>query len=121
MENAVDPVADAYHVLEGLDVDVRGPQLYRLGDHQVDQADNRRAVFVQGFVSSAGGSLALRFGKVDRRISKLLEHGVGRFTFDLGVVLVDRLADSLPRRQGNIDLPIQDKPQLFDGIDVIRV
>ena len=41
-EHAVDAVADAEFLLERLDVDVAGALLDGVGDHGVDQADDRR-------------------------------------------------------------------------------
>ena len=42
----VDSVANADPVLERLDVDVGGPQLDRLGDHQLDQPHDRGTALV---------------------------------------------------------------------------
>ena len=44
LQHAVDAVADAQLVLERLDVDVGGAQRDRLGQHLVDEADDRRVL-----------------------------------------------------------------------------
>ncbi len=43
-QHAVDAEAHHQAVLERLDVDVRGVLLHRLGQHRIDQADDRRIV-----------------------------------------------------------------------------
>ena len=58
-QHAVDPVADADPVLERLDVDVGGPQLHGLGDHQVHQPHDRGAGFVDDFFVAAGVSCSV--------------------------------------------------------------
>src|SRR5262245_33206043 len=121
VQDAVDPVANAHDLFERLDVDVRRPKLYRLGDHELNEANDRGAVFIDDFRRTHRSGGRLRFGEIDLCISKLLEHGVGRFTFDLAVVLVDRFEDLVARGQGNFDSPIEDKSQFFHGIDVIRI
>ena len=50
---AVDPVANPHPVLERLDVDVGGPQLHGLADHQLHQPDDRGAELVDVFPGSA--------------------------------------------------------------------
>ena len=50
----VDPVADANPIFERLDVDVRRPQLHRLGNDQLHQPDDRRARFVDRLVAACG-------------------------------------------------------------------
>ena len=42
VQHAVMAVAHAQHVLEGLDVDVRGGGFHRAADDLIDQPDNRR-------------------------------------------------------------------------------
>ena len=52
-QHAVDPVANPHPVFERLDVDVRGPQLHRLADHQLHQPHDRGAGLVDVFAAAA--------------------------------------------------------------------
>ena len=58
-QHAVDAVANAHAILERLDVDVRGPELHRLANHQLHQPHDRRAGFVDDFVAAAGVSCSV--------------------------------------------------------------
>ncbi len=118
-QHAVDAVADADPVLERLDVDVRGPQLNRLGNQQLHQPDDRGAGFVDDFV--AGGRFLLGFGEVDRRVGEFLQHRVGALVLHLAVMPVDGLQDAFPRGQGDFDLAIQNEPQFLERIEIVRV
>ena len=114
-QHAVDAVADPDAILERLDVDVGGPQLHRFGDHQLHQPDDRGAVLVD-FVF-AGPALVFGLGEVDRRVGEFLEHRVGALALRLAVVAVDRFQNAFPRGQGDVDLAVQDEPQLFDRVE----
>jgi hypothetical protein len=56
-QHAVDAVADAELVLEGLDVDIRGLLAHRLRQDRVDQADDRRIVLRVHEVAGIGDLL----------------------------------------------------------------
>ncbi len=80
------------------------------------QPDDRGARFVDGLV--AFGAVVHRFGKVDGRVGELLQHGVGAFGDRLAVVAVDGLQDRLAGGQRQIDLLVENEPQLIDRVDV---
>ena len=115
---AVDPVADANAVLERLDVDVRRPKLHGLGNHQVDEPDDRGAALVDLFL--AGPRVFLGLGEIDRRVGELLEHRVGALAHRLAVVAIDRLQNALAGRQGDLDLAIENEPQLLENLEIRR-
>ena len=121
MQDAVDPVADADDFLERLDVDIRGPKLNGLLDHELDQADDRGAVFIDDFsrADCCGGRFGL--GKVDFRVGELLQHRVRRLTLNLAVVLVDGFQDLVAWGQRDFDAAVENKPQFFDRVDVVGV
>src|SRR5688500_8744857 len=51
VQDAVNSITDADDLLERLDVDVRGPKLHRLLNHELYEADDGGAVLVNGFAS----------------------------------------------------------------------
>jgi hypothetical protein len=118
-EPAVDPVADPHAILEGLDVDVAGPQLHRLGDDQVDELHDGRVGGVLWV--RAGGLLERRLREVDGGVGELLEHRVGALAVGQAVVAVDRLHDLLPQREHRLDLAVEDEAELLLHVDVGRV
>src|SRR4030095_13745419 len=61
MQNSIDPVANANHLFEGLDVDVRGPELHGLFDHQIDKANDGSTVFVHLFAGTNARRRGRRF------------------------------------------------------------
>ena len=70
-EHAVDAEADAEFLLERLDVDIAGALLDGLGDHGVDQADDRRLA---------------------RHVAQVLEIGAGLFVVAFGAGCAARLS-----------------------------
>ena len=62
-----------------------------------------------------------RLGKVDRRVREFLQHRVGAFADGLPVVAIDRLEDAFPGGQGDIDVAVEDEPQLLQGVDFQRI
>ena len=74
-EHAVDAVPDADAVLEGLDVDIAGPQLDRLGENEIDQLDDRRV----GFFHPGGHTgQVIVFERLKLRIGELREERIDR-------------------------------------------
>ena len=67
------------------------------GDHQVHQANNGRAAFVDHFV--VGDVFVHRFGEVDCGIGEFLQNRVSRFAFYLAVQTVNGFQDMSPRGQ----------------------
>ena len=110
-ETTVYAVADADPVFEGLDVDVAGPQLNRLGDDEAAELDDRR---IRRFLcGSRGGLFHGRFGEVDRRVGEFLEHRVGALAVGEAVVAIDRLHDLLPRGEAHLDVAVEDEAELL--------
>ena len=62
-------------------------------------------------------------GVVDGRVGELLEHRVDRLGLRVvaAVVAVDRLDDRLLGGQGDVDLAVQDEPELVERLEVHRV
>ena len=92
-QDAVNSVSNAHAILEGLDVDIRRPQLNGFLNHHADQPHDGSTGFVDqlfGLAAILGG-----FRKVDLRIGELLEDRVSRFAFHLAVIAVDRFLDRL--------------------------
>ncbi len=118
-QHAINAVANADAVFERFNVNVRGPQLHRFVDDQVGQADDRRAGFVDLLFRSRLHRLG--FGEIDRRIGEILQHRVGALAVQRAVVLIDGLQDALPRSQRDLDLAVQDKTQLVEGVQVQRI
>ena len=79
---------------------------------------------IGALVSSTSSSPPLavvdRLGEVDRRVGEFLEHRVGALADRLAVVAVDRLQDALPGGQGDVDLAIENEPQLLERVDFHR-
>ena len=82
-QHAVDAEAHDEPVLEGLDVDVRGVFLHRLGEHGVDQPDDGRVVFALEQVGLLGkilrevrqiGGLFHTFGGLHRVVARFVGH-----------------------------------------------
>ena len=115
-QTAVDAVADADPVFEGLDVDVARPQLHRLGDDQINELHHRGIGVV--FLGRGGLLLDCRLGEVDGGVCELLEHRVGALAVGEAVVAVDRLDDLLADGERHLDLAIEDKPQLLLRVHV---
>ena len=61
------------------------------------------------------------FGKVDGRVGKLLKHRVGTFADRLAVMPVNGLVDRIAGRQGNLNLAVENKPELVESVVVHRV
>ena len=120
VQDSVNAIADSDAVFERFDMDVRGPELDGFVDHQLDQANDRGARFVDQFLFSRIDVID-GFGKVNCGICEFLQDRVGRFPFDLTVQPVNGFEDTGSGRQSGDDIAIEDKPQLFQGIDVARV
>ena len=116
-QHAVDPVADPDAVFERLDVNVRGPQLHRLADDHLHQPNDRCAGFVEDSSELVAGS---GLGEVDRRVGEFLQHRVGAFPL-AAIVTIDRVDDVLARSQRDIDLAVQDEPQLVQRVEIERI
>ena len=86
---------------------------------KLHQPHDRSAGLVDLFLGAR--PLVDRFGKVDRRIGEFLQHRVGALADRLAVVAVDRLEDVFPGGQGNVDLAVENEPQLVEGVDVHRI
>ena len=82
-EHAIHAEADAEFLLERLDVDVAGALLDGVGDHGVDQADDRRFAGHVAQVFEIGVGLAV------------VAIGAQRFALGFAVVLVDGVEDFL--------------------------
>ena len=76
---------------------------------------------VSSIVLLAASAVVDRFGEVDGRVGELLQHRVGAFADRLAVVAVDGLEDRLAGGQGDVDLPVENEPQLVERVDVHRV
>src|SRR4051794_40559206 len=119
MQYAVDSVANADNFFKRLDVNIGGPKLHRLLNHELDQTDDRGTVFIDNLSSANRLSSRFGLGEVNLGISELLQHRIGRLTFDLAVVLIDRFQDFVAWGQCDFDSAVENEPQLFDGIDVV--
>ena len=110
-QHAVDAVADAQEVLLGLEVDVGGAALDRVGEQRRDQAHHRLRVLValgdRGVVDLAG--LDLLQDAVDREL--------------VAVVVLDRALDLRLAGEAQLDLELalEVRAQLVDGDDVVGV
>ena len=112
-QHAVDAVADAQEVLLGLEVDVGGAALHRVGEQRVDQAHHRLRVLVaarlQALVVDLAG-LDLVQDAVDREL--------------VAVELLDRALRSPTRPRGaarSRSSPAELRAQLVERDDVVGV
>src|SRR5436190_1546302 len=98
VQNTIDPVANSDDFLEWLDMDIRGPEKHGLLNHELDETDDRGTVLIDHFAGPDGaGSRGFGLGEVDFRVGKLLQDRVGRFAFNLAVVLIDGFQDLVAR------------------------
>ena len=119
MQHSVNPVANPDPILKRLDVNVRSSQLNRFANHQLHEPDHGSGRLVSPFLDTKLGVRG--FCEVDGGIREFLQHRVSRFTFDLPIISVDRLLNSIARGECNLHVAIQDEPQFFDCVHIARV
>ena len=101
-QHAVDPVANPHAVLERLDVDVRGPQLHGLADHELHQPHDRGAGFVDRRrppSPPASSSVSVKSMAVSVNSCSIES---ADFVAHLAVVAVDGFENAFPRGQRDV-------------------
>ena len=76
-----------------------------------------------GLVDDFFGRLPLlfRFGEIDGRVGKFLQHRVGALILHLAVVPIDRFEDVFPRGEGDFHRPIENKPQFVERVQIVGI
>ena len=123
VQHAVNPVADAKGLGQRLKVNVRGAHPECLGDHGVDQPDQRRVGIHHGTVRRGGAcDLDVLFGQF---LDGLLELRVGRYQPRspalAAVVLAESGLDVLLRSNAKVHFRVQEQPQAVECVQVGRV
>jgi hypothetical protein len=108
VQHAVDAVAHVQAVVEGLQVDVRGPQLDHAADDGVDQADHRR---LAGQVAQVLDEVA--------GVARLARAGLQRLRFGLVLLAPQRLVDVRGQRHAGAHLQAGAQVQGLDDEGVL--
>ena len=119
VEDPVHPFTDLDHILVGLDVDITGIVAYSLGQHQVDQLDNRG---VARIVKQVGRLLDLGDDRLRIFNIHILHDLVGMILAGHVIGGINGLEDFfLGSQQGPDSHPIQNPLQVINLLKVKRV